>query len=250
MTSVGIAPLAVRGLRVRYGSRVALEDVDFILDHGSTLAVIGPNGSGKSTLLSAIMGLVTPDAGSIDLGGRKSAIVLQSTAVDASLPITVAETVRMARYADRGLLARFGPDDRTAVQEALARVDVGDLVGRQLHDLSGGQRQRVLVAQGLAQEADLLLLDEPVTGLDPVSRDVILDVIDGERDAGRSVVMTTHNLDDARRCDRVLLLATRPIAFGTPDEVFQEDHLREAFGGRVLQLRDGGFLMDDPHHDH
>ncbi len=250
MTTVDTAALDIRGLGVRYGSHIALDDIGFTLDQGSTLAVIGPNGSGKSTLLSAIMGLVSPDTGTIHRGGRTAAIVLQATAVDASLPITVAETVRMARYAERGLLGRFGAEDRAAVQRALRRVDVHDLCGRQLHDLSGGQRQRILVAQGLAQEADLLLLDEPVTGLDPVSRDTILDVVDAERAAGRSVVMTTHNLDDARRCDRVLLLSTRSIAFGPPDHVFCEEHLREAFGGRVLQLRDGEFLMDDPHHEH
>lgn len=250
MSAVDTAPLQIRGLRVHYGTRVALDDIDLTIEHGSTLAVIGPNGSGKSTLLAAIMGLVTPDTGTVDLAGRSAALVLQSTAVDPSLPITVAETVRMARYAERGLLGRFDATDRDAVQQALERVEIDDLRSRQLHDLSGGQRQRVLVAQGLAQQADLLLLDEPVTGLDPVSRNVILDVVDAERTAGRSVVMTTHNLDDARRCDRVLLLATRPIAFGTPDEVFQEAPLREAFGGRVLRLDDGDFLMDDPHHDH
>ncbi len=242
--------LEIRSLSVRYGPRVALEDVDISIDTGSTLAVIGPNGSGKSTLLSAIMGLVGTHTGTIDRGERSAAIVLQATAVDASLPITVAETVRMARYADRGLLGRFDSADRSAVQLALDRVEISDLRNRQLHDLSGGQRQRVLVAQGLAQQADLLLLDEPVTGLDPVSRDVILDVVDEERAAGRCVIMTTHSLDDARRCDSVLLLSTRPIAFGTPDEVFRESHLREAFGGRVLQLRGGDFLVDDPHHEH
>jgi ABC-type Mn2+/Zn2+ transport system ATPase subunit len=246
----GPAALAVQGLRVSYGDRAALADVDLQLVPGQTLAVIGPNGSGKSTLLAALMGLVHIDAGSIDTVGRAAAIVLQSTSVDASLPITVAETVRMARYPARGLLGRMRREDHDAVRAALERVDAFDLRARQLHDLSGGQRQRVLVAQGLAQHAELLLLDEPVTGLDPVSREVILDVVDDERAAGRTVVMTTHNLDDARRFDRVLLLATRAIAFGPPDDVFREEHLREAFGGRVLQLRDGGFVMDDPHHDH
>ena len=176
--------------------------------------------------------------------------MLQATDVDRTLPITVQETVRMARYARRGLLGRLQRGDHAIVQGALARLDIEDLAHRQLHDLSGGQRQRVFVAQGLAQEADVLLLDEPVTGLDVVSRRTILQVIDEERSAGRSVLMTTHDLDDASRCDRVLLLSTRAIADGPPDAVLVESHLREAFGGRVLLLAGGDVFVDDPHHAH
>ena len=242
--------LDVRDVTVRYGDHLALDRVSFTLDAGTTLAVIGPNGSGKSTLLQAIMGLVEPTGGSVTCDRADTALVLQSTDVDRSLPITVLETVRMARYARRGLFGRFRAEDHRAVDAALERLAIGDLASRQLHDLSGGQRQRVIVAQGLAQEAELLLLDEPVTGLDVVSREVILEVTDEETAAGHTVVMTTHNLDDARRCDRVLLLATQTIAFGTPDEVIREEHLRAAFGGRVLRLADGELLMDDPHHVH
>lgn len=242
--------LEVRDISVRYGDQPALENVSFALDAGTTLAVIGPNGSGKSTLLQAIMGLVPPRGGSVACDRDDTALVLQSTDVDRSLPITVRETVRMARYARRGLFQRFRSDDHDAVAAALDRLAIAELAHRQLHDLSGGQRQRVLVAQGLAQEAGLLLLDEPVTGLDVVSREVILEVVDEEKNAGRTVVMTTHNLDDARRCDQVLLLATKAIAFGSPDEVIREEHLRAAFGGRVLRLADGELLMDDPHHVH
>lgn len=242
--------LSVDDVTVRYGEHLALDRVSFDLRPGMTLAVIGPNGSGKSTLLQAIMGLVQPDAGSVTCDRDDTALVLQSTDVDRSLPITVRETVRMARYAHRGLFGRFRPDDNDAVHAALDRVAISELANRQLHDLSGGQRQRVLVAQGLAQGAGLLLLDEPVTGLDVVSREVILEVMGEETAAGHTVVMTTHNLDDARRCDHVLLLSTRAIAFGTSDEVIQEEHLRAAFGGRVLRLEDGELLMDDPHHVH
>lgn len=247
----GSAPiLDVRDVSVRYGDQAALEHVSFTLAAGTTLAVIGPNGSGKSTLLQATMGLVPTSGGAVECDRDDTALVLQSTDVDRSLPITVRETVRMARYAHRGLFQRFRSEDHDAVSAALDRLAIADLAHRQLHDLSGGQRQRVLVAQGLAQEAGLLLLDEPVTGLDVVSREVILEVIDEETDAGRTVVMTTHNLDDARRCEQVLLLATQAIAFGSPDDVIREEHLRAAFGGRVLRLADGELLMDDPHHVH
>lgn len=233
---------------MHYGEHVALAGLDLEVAAPASVAVIGPNGSGKSTLLGAIAGLTIPSAGSVS-SSSPPALVLQSTDVERSLPITVRDTVALARYPRLGIMRRFSATDREAIQVAMERLDVSDLATRQLHELSGGQRQRVFVAQGLAQEADILLLDEPLTGLDVVSRDVILEVMDQERDAGRIVVSTTHNLDDARRCDRVLLLATTPIAFGTPDEVLTDDHLRSAFGGRFLRLGDQ-VLLDDPHHHH
>lgn len=238
--------LSIRDLEIRYGRDTALAGLDLELDAGTTLAVIGPNGSGKSTLLKAIVGIETPSTGSVTASGRP-ALVLQSTDVDRNVPISVRDTVSMARYATLGLLRRFGAEDRAAVTDAMARMGVEDLATRQLHDLSGGQRQRVLVAQGLAQDAPLLLLDEPVTGLDLVSRERILDAIDAERAAGRTVICTTHDLEDARRCDQVLLLDTRPVALGTPDEVLAEVHLRAAFGGSVLRVGDQ-LIVDDPHH--
>ena len=131
----------------------------------------------------------------------------------------------------------------------MERLGIADLAGRQLHDLSGGQRQRVLVAQGVAQDTAVLLLDEPVTGLDVTSRALILDLVDEEVEDGRTVVVTTHNLDEARRCDQVLLLDTTAIAVGPPEEVLTEEHLRRAFGGRFIRVGNQ-FILDDPHHSH
>lgn len=242
-------PLQAEELEVAYGPRVALTGVSVTIEPASTLAVIGPNGSGKSTLLSALAGLIEPTAGAVDRGGCSVALVLQSTHVDPGTPLTVGDTVAMARFAALGLLRRFRAADREAVRSAMRRLEIEDLRPRQLQELSGGQRQRVLIAQGLAQEADVLLLDEPVTGLDLASRRTILQVIDEERAAGRSVVMTTHNLEDARVCDRVLLVATCMVALGTPDEVISEEHLRTAYGGRVMRLGED-LVVDDPHHDH
>ncbi len=236
-------------LEVRYGDRVALSGLDLTVAAGSTLAVIGPNGSGKSTLLGTLAGTVEPSSGTKKVSGASPALVLQSTDVDKSLPITVRDTVSLARYATLGLFGRFRTADREAVDQAMARMAVDDLASRQLHDLSGGQRQRVLVAQGLAQDTDVLLLDEPVTGLDVTSRSIILNVIDEEAAAGRTVVMTTHNLDDARRCTQVLLLDTTPIAVGPPSEVLTEEHLLRAFGGRFIRVGDE-LILDDPHHSH
>lgn len=241
----------IADLEVRYGERTALTGVDLVLRGPSTVAVIGPNGSGKSTLLGALAGLVPASSGSAVIDSvSRPALVLQATAVDRSLPITVRDTVGLARLPSVGLLRRRSAADRSAVDQAMERLAVDDLADRQLHELSGGQRQRVLVAQGLAQDAEILLLDEPVTGLDVVSRDRILHVVEEEREAGRLVAMTTHSLDDARRCDLVLLLATKPVAFGTPDEVLVERHLRQAFGDRLVRLEDGLLLSEGVHHDH
>lgn len=238
------------GIAVHFGERCALAGVSIEIASGTTTAVIGPNGSGKSTLLGVLAGLEPPVEGEVDRHGGSVAIVLQSTTVDRSLPITVREVVRMGRYGSTGIFGRFSAADKALVADALRRLDIADLSGRQLSELSGGQRQRAFVAQGIAQQADVLLLDEPVTGLDLVSRDRILTVIDEERDAGRAVVMTTHSLDEARRCDRVLLLANTAVAWGTPSEVITEANLTAAFGDGVMRLAGGGLHMDDPHHSH
>lgn len=235
-TAPGGLALSVDQLSIRFGSRPALLDVDFELVSGSTLAVIGPNGSGKSTLLHAIAGLAPISAGSIDRHQRSTAIVLQATNVDAGLPITVEEAVGIARYESLGMFRRFAKMDHAAVQDAMARTRVNDLAQRQLNGLSGGQRQRVFLAQGLAQQADILLLDEPSTGLDIMTKRVILDVVSQERDAGRTVIMTTHSIDEAMSCDRVLLMATAAIAFGTPTDVIQAKNLSHAFGDQILGL--------------
>lgn len=241
--------ISTKGLEVRYGDSLALRGVDLDIPAGSSLAVIGPNGSGKSTLLGVLAGTIRPSAGTAFVKGPTPAFVLQSTDVDRSLPITVMDTVSLARYPSLGLLRRFRQEDRDAVSNALERLDVADLASRQLHELSGGQRQRVLVAQGLAQQSDVLLLDEPITGLDMTSRKVILDVIDEQIEAGRVVVMTTHDLEDARRCDCVLLLDTEAIAVGPPEEVLVETHLRKAFGNSFIRVGDQ-LILDDPHHHH
>jgi iron complex transport system ATP-binding protein len=225
--------ITAENLEVRYGDTVALSGINLTVPAGSSLAVIGPNGSGKSTLLGAIAGTIEPSAGSAQVTGPAPALVLQATDVDKSLPITVRDTVSLARYPTLGLFRRFRPADRDAIDRALTRMAIEDLAPRQLHDLSGGQRQRVLMAQGLAQDADVLLLDEPVNGLA----------------SGRAVVMTTHSLDDARRCQQALLLDTTPVAVGPPTFVLTEEHLRQAFSGQFIRVGNN-VILDDPHHAH
>ena len=239
--------IATTNLEVRYGKNVALTDVNLDVPSGSILSVIGPNGAGKSALLKALAGAVEIHSGEIEITGPSPAFVMQSTDVDPSLPISVKDVVSLARYANRGPFKRFRKEDRQAIDNAIERLNLSDLAKKQLHELSGGQRQRVLVAQGLAQESDVLLLDEPVNGLDIVSRDLILEMIAEEVKLGRTIVITTHNLSDAGRADQVLLLNNSPCCCGAPNEVLTEPNLRQAFGDNEMRVGSNVFL-DDPHH--
>ncbi len=242
------------GLLVDYDGHVALRDVTFSLPAGTVTAVIGPNGSGKTTLLETLSGLQRPSRGSVEVFGRpatqgvgRSAHVMQATKVNDAVPLTVVEVVRMGRYPRRGILGRFGPDDHAAVADAMERMAITDLASRHLSELSGGQQQRVFVAQGLAQDADLLLLDEPVTGLDLVSEERIASVLAEEAGAGRTVVYTTHDIATAATADQVLLLATHLVCCGAPEEVLTEEHLAHAYGGAAFRTPEGTVIMGDPH---
>jgi len=255
----GHAATTVRAdaVTLAYDARPVLADVSFTLEAGQATSVIGPNGSGKSTLLNAIAGLHRPSAGSIAvLGGdvadvrRRVAYVLQATTTGEHLPVTAREVVAMGRYAERGALRRFTSDDRRLVDEALDRLDLRALARRHLSELSGGQRQRVFVAQGLVQQADVLLLDEPLAGLDPASQQHILAVVAEERDRGRTVVTSTHDLAEAAGADNLLLLAGRLVAAGPPAHVLTADHLAAAYGGAVLRLDGGAVMVDDGAHHH
>ncbi len=243
------ASVRLDDLSVRYGDNLALERISAEIPAGSSVAVIGPNGSGKSTLLKVIAGIIRPLSGTVDLGSQTVSIVLQSTDVDPHVPLSVRDTVTMARFSSVGLLGRLSKQDRAAVARAIHGLALDELADQQIHRLSGGQRQRSFVAQGLAQEADVLLLDEPLTGLDVVSRSLIVDAIDQVCKSGRTTIMTTHSFAEAERCDLVMLLATECIAFGPPAAVLTEANLRAAFGGRFIRVGNT-LVLDDPHHDH
>lgn len=244
--------VTARDLVLAHDRTVAVDRADLDLPAGGLTAVIGPNGSGKSTLLRALSGLHAPRSGDLLVcgappGRHEVAHVLQTQHVNHALPVTVAEVVRMGRYRRRGPFRRLTAEDREAIDRAMRRVEVTDLADRHLDELSGGQRQRVYLAQGLAQEAELLLLDEPVTGLDLTSLDRIAEVLREETSAGRTVVITTHELHTAQAADHVVLLAGRVVASGTPDEVLTPDHLAEAYGGHLHELPGGELMLDEPH---
>ena len=236
-------------LEVRYGKTVALTCVNIEIPAASLVCVIGANGAGKSAFLKALAGTVELHRGEVSLQGPRPSFVLQSTAVDPSLPISVRDVVSLARYPIRGIFKRFQKEDHDAIENALDRLNIRDLEKTQFHELSGGQRQRVLLAQGLAQDSNVMLLDEPITGLDVVSRNTILEMIYEEVKNGRTVIFSSHNLHDASRSDQVLLLKTIPICYGPPDEVLTEINLRSAFGEHHIRVGEQ-LLIDDPHHDH
>ncbi|MGI9017713.1 MAG: metal ABC transporter ATP-binding protein [Euzebya sp.] len=244
-------------VRLAYGTHIAVDEVTLALPAQSVVALIGPNGSGKSTLLGAMAGLIQPLSGHITVLGQRPgaqrsrlAYVLQQTPSNGLLPMTVTEVVLMGRYATAGMFRRLTSADRATASEAMERLDILPLATSQLRELSGGQRQRVLVAQGLAQQADILLLDEPITGLDLVSKELILTAMQDERDAGRTVLVTTHDLSDADRADQVVLLDGRVVAAGAPSAVLTPANLRDAYGAHLIDLG-VGVVVDDAHdHDH
>ncbi len=232
------------------GAHVAISASEFTIPQGKITAIIGPNGSGKSTLLHAIAGLLPVSSGKLTvldntplISQSQISYVLQYTTVPTGTPLTVAETVAMARYPRLGLFGRLTKGDKEVVTSAMDRLKITDLAKRHLTELSGGQRQRVYVAQGIAQDHAILLLDEPLTGLDLNSAKTIDALIHEEPARGCSVVLTTHDLEEARAADHVILTAGRVMAFGKPEEVLTNENLINAYGLGSLHDHQGADLM-------
>jgi manganese transport system ATP-binding protein len=241
-------------LVLSYSGHVAMRASTFTIPAQGVTAIIGPNGSGKSTLLNALAGLIRPESGSLrvldaapDQAYRRVAYVMQSVSIGEGLPITVAEAVAMGRYASRGWFGRLRASDRARISAAMDMLAVTSLAKRHLDELSGGQRQRVFVAQGLAQDHEALLLDEPLTGLDLVSAKTIDRIIHTERERGHAVVLTTHDLDEAHAADHVILMSGEVVACGPPETVCTRHNLERAYGLGALHDSQAGFL-DDPDH--
>lgn len=203
--------VSVHSLSVRYGSTIALHDVDASFEPGTATALVGHNGSGKSTLLQSLAGIIRPSSGSVRTGRRRVSYVPQRSDVNDRMALTVGEVVTMGTWPRRGILGRATAADRRAVDDAIARLQLTHLESRRLSDLSGGQRQRALLAQALVENGDLVLLDEPTTGLDAEAREIINGVVDDEVSRGAVVVMATHDVDDARRADATITLGRGEI---------------------------------------
>ena len=232
--------LEISNLFVRFDSRLALDDVSFQLHHGERVAVVGPNGAGKSTLFKAIAGVLKPISGEIKVYGHGPgghiciAYLSQRSQVDWSFPVTVSDVVMMGRIGKLGLLRWPKHRDWEIVRQALVDVGLEELANRQIGELSGGQQQRMFIARALAQEAELMLMDEPLTGLDISSQESIFTFLDELQGRGVTVMVATHDLDlAARRFDRVMLLNQRLLGFGVPEQVFTPEQLMSAYGGHI-----------------
>jgi manganese/iron transport system ATP-binding protein len=215
----------------------AVQDISFSLRLGERVALVGPNGAGKSTLFKLIVGLVTPSQGEIRVFGRPPenhtciAYVPQRSEINWGFPASVSDVVLMGRVGRIGFGRWPGQADRQIVHESLARVRAEHLAGKQIAELSGGQQQRVFIARALAQRTELLLLDEPLNGLDTPSQETIFTILDSLRADGVTVMMATHNLDLAEeRFDRIMLLNHRLVALAVPQECLTAVNIRLAYG--------------------
>ncbi|KAA9088948.1 metal ABC transporter ATP-binding protein [Microbacterium radiodurans] len=239
-TDTGGSAIEITGVTVRYRDVLALDDVSLTVAPGRVTALIGMNGSGKSTLFKSITGLVRPAAGSVLLAGGSPAAarrrglvgyVPQSEDVDWTFPVSVRDVVMMGRYGHLGITRRPRAADRAAVDEALERVELTDLADRQIGALSGGQRKRAFVARGIAQDARILLLDEPFAGVDKRSEATIVRLLRGLADAGRTVLVSTHDLHALPTlADEAVLLLRRVVFQGPVGEALEPANLARAFG--------------------
>ncbi len=248
----GVPALSVKGLGVSYGPVVALQDVSFDVEAGSQVAVVGPNGSGKSTLLMAIAGVLESTRGQVSVFGSQPgdhcciSYVPQRSQVDWDFPVSVADVVMMGRVKQMGWFRWPRREDREAVAHGLDVVGLGSLARRQIDGLSGGQKQRVFIARALAQEAQLMLLDEPLAGLDWPSQQEVLEVLTGLRAHGVTVLFSTHNLNlAARHFDEVLLLNRRLVGFGSAEAVLTREHLVSAYGEQMGMTAGGAAFLED-----
>ncbi|HSS97779.1 MAG TPA: metal ABC transporter ATP-binding protein [Terriglobales bacterium] len=259
--ATGSFSLEITDLTVRFGNQVALESLSLEIEPGLRVSVVGPNGAGKSTLFSVIAGVLPASSGKVKVYGHGPAediciaYVTQSTELDWTFPVSLREVVMMGRAGQLGLLRRPGPRDREIVDQSLKTVQLLHLAGRQIGELSGGQKQRLLIARALAQEADLVLLDEPLAGLDLPSQEQIFTILDELRTRHVTVLFATHDLELASsHFDRILLLNSHLIAYGDRKEVLTGDHLAQAYGGRMetVDTDQGKFIIADSggHHGH
>ncbi len=244
--------VACRGLSLGYGAQAVLTGVDFAAAPGAAISVLGPNGGGKTTLMRALTGELQPLSGAVGLAGRP-AYVAQSERARLDFPVSALDVAVMGTLA-RGrwwLPARAA--ERRSARAALARVGLEERADTPFGELSGGQRQRVLIARALVQEAQVLLLDEPLAGVDPASAERIGSLFSELRGEGRTLLVTSHDVESARAFDQVLCLNRRQVAFGPPDQALRREVLEETYGSEIVVIEDDGApvrAIAVQHHSH
>jgi len=242
--------LAVHGLAAGYGSEPVPEGLSFELQAGERLGVLGPNGGGKTTLFKALLGMLPLLAGNVESAGRFG-YVPQTERSRLDYPVTALDVALMGALSRVPWWRPIGQAERRDALAALARVGLTSLAAEQFGELSGGQRQRVLVARALVQDGPVLLLDEPFSGVDQPSAELLDRLLDALAAEGRGVLIATHDLEQARRWDRVLCLNRSQVAFGPPEQVLTRAVLEQTYGGEIVALPPGngepvGILP--PHH--
>ena len=236
------------GLSAGYGGAAAISDVAFSLRPGERMALLGPNGGGKTTLLRALLGELRPLGGELRVRAR-CGTVPQTERSRLDYPVSALDVATMGALSRLPWWRRPGRADREAARGALERVGVGPLSGETFGELSGGQRQRTLIARALVQDARVVLLDEPFTGLDRPGAELLDRLIAALADEGRVVVVATHDLEQARRWDSVLCLNRRQIAFGEPEKTLDRATLEATYGGEIVEIPGtGGRGILPPHH--
>jgi ABC-type Mn2+/Zn2+ transport system ATPase subunit len=249
------APLVEAGeLAAGYGGPPAIEGVGFALRAGQRIGVLGPNGGGKSTLFGVLLGELAPARGTLAVAAR-CASVPQTERSRLDYPVSALDVALMGTIARLAWWRRPGRAERRGALEALGRVGLADLAGAPFGELSGGQRQRVLVARALVQDARVLLLDEPYTGLDAPSAERLTLLIDELAGEGRGLMIATHDAEQARDWDLVMCLNRRMVAFGPPAEALTREALEATYAGEIVELPgEGGErrrgLLPPHHHDH
>ena len=236
--------LHVEDLTVSYGETPALWDIDLDIPPGVMCAIVGPNGAGKSTLVKAVLGLVRPVAGHVrflgrEIGAMRGQIgyVPQRHSVDWDFPTTVRDVVEMGLYRSLGWFRRPGRDARARAMAALTELGMQDYADRQISQLSGGQQQRVFLARALVQDAPVLILDEPMAGVDATTEEVIFALLKRLRDAGRTVIVVHHDLTTVQGSfDWLVMLNIRIIAQGPVAEVYTPENLRAAYGRQLAMI--------------
>ncbi|MGB2895870.1 MAG: metal ABC transporter ATP-binding protein [Anaerolineales bacterium] len=250
----GASPIHLHNITLRYNGVNVLEEINADIPAGERIAVVGPNGAGKTTLIKLIAGLIEPTQGEISIFGHGPgghiciAYVPQRSQVDWDFPANVAEIVMMGRIHQIGFFHWPTRADWAIVRDALERVDMQAYSDHRIGELSGGQQQRVFLAQALSQGAEVVLLDEPLTGLDIPSQEAIFCILDDLRQAGVTVLTTTHDLNlAAKRFDQVMLLNRRLISYGPAIKALNQEALMQAYGNQVHMLpgADGALILSD-----
>lgn len=248
----------LRHVTFGYGAEPALEDVSLHLHSGQFAALVGPSGAGKTSLLKLILGVLLPTYGEIFIGGQalngqpgpQVGYVPQLETVDWNFPVTVEEAVLMGRVRRAGLWPWPSAEDRRRVRMVLERLEIADLARRHIRGLSGGQQQRIFLARALIAEPELLVLDEPTTGVDMRTAENVLHMLAALNRQGITILMTTHDLNAAAaHVPWIICLNRRVIAQGTPEEVFNVATLNETYQGDMLIIRQDGmlFVQQKPH---